>query len=96
MLDYPFNCRECGLVVMDAWKHREWHKKGGEMRLPEEPTIPVSVRKAFADWWWQQKDVEKKEDEMLQLVMQRAAFRELWRYIRDCEELIENTRVRGR
>ena len=66
------------------------------MKLPEEPCVQVSVRRAVFDWWKPHRDVKDKEDEMLTLVMQRAAWRELWRYLTACEDLIENTRVRGR
>ncbi len=66
------------------------------MKLPETPTIEVSVRKLFFEWWTRQHGVDTQEDEAIQLTMPRAAWRELWRYIRECEELIENTRVRGK
>lgn len=63
------------------------------MRLPKLPTVQVSVRNSFFAWWQPHRDIEEKEDEMLALSMPRAAWRELWRYITDCEDLIENTRV---
>ncbi len=67
------------------------------MKLPEDPTIQVSVRRAFFDWWRQYRDEKNvDETERLDLGMSRAAWRALARYIQDCENLIENTRVRGK